>query len=347
MLEEISKLNSTQKREFVQNNLNQNITFLFNLFEELKKFGEVELSETVLKKIVEISIEQKRIWALSKLIGILGKRNSALVKRLTEAKKDLTEQRVEKTIRNTNFENLKIVEREILDKVQFLNWCESLNESIQLNELRIIYSGILIHGLNQISGRNIFKYFKQRKKNKKLLIFLKNEFNLKEEIISKKVISKKSLDEDTLPFEIKYTNASDDADKININLLDEKILKKYLNDILFSLFCLKDFGSIYKIEKIMEPSFKKNEKEYLNYNFYKLSSLLEQKKFIQAKGIITNELLNLPLTSKELMPFIYILGEVYLGLGKYEEALNFFLSLQKDKDFKVRAMLKINEIKKS
>ncbi len=351
MFEKLTTMNGSQRHEFVHKNINQNIENLFHMHECLKKLGEVELAENVLKKIVKTSIEEKRIWAIDKLISQLGKRNSDLIKKVKEAKKDLTEQSNEKKFFNTNFDNLKIVEREILDRNQFMAWCESLGENIGIEELRLIYSGILIHGIDKTIGKNIFKYFKKRKKNKKILIMLKNEFNLKESIveISKQQENKEEIEGEIFELKIKHQNdvSYEGLTKVNISLLDELVLKKYLNDVLFSLLCLKDYESIYKIEKIIEPSFKKNEKEYLSFNFYKLTALMDQKKYIQVKGILSSEIFTLPLTSKELMPFVFLMGEVHFNLGKYEEALNIYLSLQKDKIFQIKAMLKINEIKKN
>ncbi len=349
MLEKLTAMNGAQKREFVNKNINQNIENLFLLHSSLKKLGEIELSDNVLNKIVEIAIEEKRIWAIDKLITTLGKRNSSLLKKIIEAKKDLTEQRNEKKFFNTNIGNLKVVEREILDLNQFTLWCESLGDDIGIEELRLIYSGILIHGINKEIGKNIFKYFKNKKKNKNILMLLKKEFNLKEKISEKNKNKEKRKEDDDIEIIpiLNKDNLLENGSKVNVTLLEESILKKYLNDILFSLICLKDYESIYKIEKIIEPSFKKNEKEFLSFNFYKITALIDQKKYIQVKGIISNEIFSLPLTNKELMPFIYLMGEVYFNLGNYEEALNFYMSLQKDEVFQVKAMLKINEIKKN
>ena len=283
---------------------------------------------------------------LKKIHANLGRRNLEEKKKVEKAIDNFVKSSNDKDVLHENFEVIKIVERNLKYRELFEAWMESLDKGISLEEFRIVYLGVLIHGLNDRSALGLSKILNTTR-NKKTIATLEKEFSLKN---NKKKIN--NIADDSEP-QIHFNLArfakelKVDEAKININLIDQVVIKRYLNDILFSLLCLKDFKSIYNLSEVIDFNFKKNSKEYLSYNFYKLSALIEEKKFRQVVSHIKNEILNLPLTKKEVMPFFYLLAESYTGLEKYEKALEIFLTLQEDKIFHGKAKIRLNEIKKN
>lgn len=318
----------------------------FQILIDCKNLGLVDFAERILHQIIDRAIKEKRVWMLKKLTEHLGKRNQQEKKQISLAILDFTQSTQEKNIFHENFEIIKIVERDLRYHELFESWLETLEKNADLEVLRVIYLGILFHGVSQ-KGAKALSRILSFSNDKKMIKKLESDFNFEKHTTGKK--QKAASVEPEIYFDLAKLEKDlhREETKINVNLIDSVVVRKYLNDILFSLLCLKDFKSIYKLNEVLENSFKRNSKEYLTYNFYKLSALLEEKKYRQVMSLVKDEILNHPLTSKEAMPFFYLLAESYLGLEKFEKALEIFLTLQEDKIFQGKAKIRINEIKKN
>lgn len=324
-----------------------NLSNCFELWEKSKALGFIDSAEMILSYIVKTSIDEKRIWMLKKLKDKLGKKNQRDKLLIENALKDFTSTHSGKNLIYENIEIQKIVEREIIVKSHFVRWINSKKEKLSIDELKVIYLGILIHGVEQEVAHLLMK-IAEKNNDHPALDKLMATFKISKTTPStkKKTLVENSYYANVETRKIKF-DEEDDQQKINLNFIEPEVLKKYLNDILFSLYCLRDYKNLYKIEELLELSFKKNPKEYQAYYFYKITALIDQKKFKQVQSFISNEIFNLPLTQKELLPFMYLMGEALIGLKRYEDALNFYMALQKDKQYELKALMRINEIKKN
>lgn len=351
-LENFLNLNDAQRKSLIQEdfvNVHKsvvgNLNALFLTWTDCKELGLVDYADQILTSLIDLSIKEKRVWMLKKLNQLLGKRNSSERKKVESALSDFTQSGKPKKILHENFDILKIVERDLMYRGIFEQWIQGLDQEIGIDEYRIIYLGILLHGVSYKSGKALSRFITSTK-NQKALGKLVSEFKIKaakeDPRYSKQV-------EEEIVIDISHLENSEiqSDQKINVNLIDAVILEKYLNDVLFSLYCLKDFKSIYRIGERLDLKFSKKPKDFLAYNFYRVSALLEEKKFRQVQSIVKDEMLNYPLTTKEAMPFFYLLAESYIGLEKYEKALEILMTLQTDKVFHGKAKLRINEIKKN
>lgn len=327
----------------------EDINKLFDVWIDCKRFGLLEKSQEVLTSLIKISMLEKRIWMLKKIDANLGKRNIEQKKQIKKGIVLLVQNSFLEKNYAENFSSLKIVERELSGKNFFMAWLEFIKDKEHSLELfRLIYLGILIHGVDKSSAFLLSAIIK-RPVERSFFEKIKREFDLASPQKNKQFSKNSIAKELSISFDYnKVLNTQEHATaNISVELIDIKILTKYLNDILFSLYCMKDYAGIYKINDVLECSFRKNAKEYLTYNFYRLSALIDDKKFRQAMSILKNEVLACSITNLEAMPFLFLLAESYLGLGKYEKALEIFFVLQKDEVFHGKAKLKINEISKN
>lgn len=324
----------------------KDLNTLFQMWLDCKKLGQLEKSDKLLAQMIQCATEEKRVWMLKKLSENLGRRNQAQKKDIEQSIIDLTQAVKPKKILHENFSILKIVERDLIHKDLFESWVESLDHKLNNEEFRLLYLGILFHGVSQKIAQALTSIF-SNKENVQIVQKIASDFKLTIDKVKNETLEKNEIAEIKFDFSRIMHKNKDEVTGVNITLIDENLVKRYLNDILFSLLCLKDYKSIYRLDEVLDCNFHKRTKEYLTYNFYKLSALLEEEKYRQAMSLIKNEILNYPLTSKEAMPFVYLLAESYLGLEKYEKALELFLILQEDKTFHGKAKIRINEIKKN
>lgn len=325
---------------------NLNLNALYEFWTDCKNFGFIDRADNILNVLIKHSVQEKRIWLLKKIIKNTGRRNQVQRKIAEEAILNLTKISKNNSLKYENTSSPIIVERDLATKEVFISWVYSLDKTKYSIEMyRLVYLGILCHGIEQdLAGKivSLLTLDSNQDVKRKLI----KEFNLTKEIRLQDS-SKKVEENDSVVIYNSNEKQEDSSTKINVNLIDEEILKRYLNDILFSLFCIKDYVSIYKISDVISFSFKKNIDQYLSYSFYKVSSLIEERKCRQAIALIKTEILTLPLKKNEVMPFLYLLGDSYLRSEKYEKALDIFLMLQHDEIFHGKAKARINEIKKN
>ena len=105
--------------------------------------------------------------------------------------------------------------------------------------------------------------------------------------------------------------------------------------------------SLETLEKKLLLSFQKDPKGFLSFNFYKLSLMIKLGKSRRVKQEILENIFCHPLTKKEMSPFTYLYAEACLSLQQYQEALEKFIELRSDKDFKIKSKLRLDEIKKN
>lgn len=324
----------------------KDLNTLFQIWLDCKKAGQIEKAEKLLQQMIKCATDEKRVWMLKKLNENLGRRNQSQKKEIEQSIRDMTQMISPKKIVHENFSILKIVERDLIHKELFESWIESLDRKMNIEVYRLLYLGILYHGVSDKIALALTNML-ANSRNAQVIQRIRSDFNLSVGKTKVEPFDKDESAEIKFDFSRMAQKSNDESTGINIALIDENIVRRYLNDILFSLLCLKDYKSIYRLNEILECSFHKRTKEYLTYNFYKLSALLEEEKYRQVMSLIKGEILNYPLTSKEAMPFIYLLAESYLGLDKFEKALDLFLILQEDKMFHGKAKIRINEIKKN
>lgn len=324
-----------------------NLSSCYLIWEKSKALGFIDSSELILNYMIKTSIAEKRIWMLKKLKENLGKKNQKEKSIIENSLKDFTTRDTNKNLLYENIETLKVVEREIKVRSHFLRWVNAKKPNLTIDELKILYLGTLIHGVSTEVANLLFK-IAEKNNDTHSMGKLSQSYQINVEIKkTKKAPSTKEEFVHVAETQRISHREEEDLQRINLNFLDNEVLKKYLNDILFSLYCLRDYKNIYKIEELIDLSFKKNPKEYQAYYFYKLTALVDQKKYKQVQSFIANEIFNLPLTQKELLPFMYLMAEALIGLKRYEDALNFYMALQKEKQFELKALLRINEIKKN
>lgn len=350
-IERFSKhdLNQFFSKELAQKLKQQefNLKTCYQLWEKSKALGFIDSAQLILTHMVKTSVDEKRTWMLLNLKEKLGKKNQREKDIIEKALRDYCTKHADKDLIYENIETLKVVEREIYVRNHFNRWVNSKKPPLKIEELKILYLGTLIHGVSREVAELLLK-IAEKHGDVELQKKLKTEFQIKSTVqATRKSPLKKDEVVQVFDTQKMIRQEEDEVQKINLNFIDQNVLKKYINDILFSLYCLKDYKNIYKIEELIDFSFKKNPKEYQAYYFYKLTALIDQKKYKQVQSFISNEIFNLPLTQKELLPFMYLMAEALIGLKQYEDALNFYLALQKDKQFELRALMRINEIKKN
>ncbi len=306
---------------------NPELRNLLMAWSESKKIGLIKEADDFLELILEISIKEKRLWALREIQKNINVKNK-YHKKIENAVRDIsgTEFDIKKEILVSEIN--EICRRDLKYLTYFVHWLEEYFKSRDYESFKTLYQGILIHGPDEKTLKILRKILAAEKKTK-------TKTKEKKEIAF--------LQKPNENMESKHIEANE---IINLNFIDDLILQKYSNDILFSLLCLKDYKSIYQLEERLDLSLQKNTKLFLEYYFYKYSSLLEEKKFKKLKFEIEILIFELPLTKKELMPFLYLYAEALMGIGKYEVALNYLLILKNETLFENKANMRINEIKK-
>ncbi len=315
---------------------------------ECKKRGDLFEADAILAYLVDHSIRYKRLFMLKKIEDNLSKRNLKLKSMLRDAHSAFSGADLQKISSQSssqlNFCDPKIIYRSILSPDYFKIWISLIREKLNLEEIKILYTGILLHGARSEVITKVLENAYEPKKSS-------NNKEEKIHFLKKSMMAEVDQDLTEVFYEPKYLGESTQLysrnknHKININDLDEPLLIKNWGDVLQVLFIQEDYETLLELEFNHDLMDKIQGEHYLNYKYYQISSLIKLSKYKMAKHVIKGEIFMMVLTKNELSPFVYLLAEIFFIEKNYSEAMALYMALQNEEHWVFPVGYRIETIK--